>query len=299
MIQIELRCPVCDSIKLQYIPEEVITELDKRGQQIGLVLIPENVICEHLFLVEIDQNFRVVKTYDIGKLLASEALQSVKEITTAEEIKASITRLESINYVDLLDRFLLNWSTTKSIQKEISDGKMQNLMYLYKDLVSGIAQIIKDEIYLLIAKFEEHYNDVLKKNLENLKVYIPPTVVDTIIEKLYKNGLEILTQFYSVQIIYIEEPFVKALAEISESDNDDLPAICTDINNKLANTVREQFGQLQEQLKKIQTQIYGSLDKFQLEIIPKSVDITISNIFVESLENITQNLQNWSSEWVA
>ena len=59
MIKIDITCPVCHSMKLQFIPEELITELDKKGQDIGLILIPENVICEHLFLVEIDHIYDV------------------------------------------------------------------------------------------------------------------------------------------------------------------------------------------------------------------------------------------------
>ena len=43
--------------------------------------------------------------------------------------------------------------------------------------------------------------------------------------------------------------------------------------------------------------IYTSLEKFQLQIIPKSVDVTISNIFSEGLEKISQKLETWASEW--
>jgi hypothetical protein len=286
-------------MKLQFIPEELITELDKKGKEINLILIPENVLCEHLFLVEIDQNFRVSNTYNVGDLLATEALKAAEEMKSAEEILSTVQKIDEVDYEGIFETFISSWCNTISIKNEISSGKMQNIMYLYKDLVSGVSQIVKDEIFFLLTQFERNYNEILKKNLENLRVCIPPSVVDQIIERLYSNGLEILTQFYSAQIIFIEQPFVEALKEISESDNDDLQQICTDINIRLAETVTEQFTKLQPQLIEIKFRIYRSLEKFQLQIIPKSVDLTISNIFSESLNKISEKLQNWANDWIA
>ena len=297
MIKIDITCPVCGSKKLQFIPEELIMELDKRGQQISLILIPENVICEHLFLVEIDQNFRVTNVYNVGDMLASEALEAAESIQSSEEILSTVQKLDEIDYEGILETFLAKFCNTKTVQNEITNGKLQKIMYIYKDLVAGVSQIVKDEIYNLLSEFEKRYNEILKKNLENLRVCIPPSVVDQIIERLYSNGLEILTQFYSAQIIFIEQPFVEALKEISQSDNDDLPSICEDISSRLANTVHEQFTKLQRQLKDIKYKIYMSLEKFQLQIIPKSVDVTISNIFSESLEKIGDKLEEWASGW--
>ncbi len=275
----------------------MIGELDKRGKEIDLIMIPENVICEHLFLVEVDQDFKIFKTYNVGDLLATEALKSIGEIKGSYDFQEKFKKMDKVDYEGILNEFLINWCNTLSIQREIERGRLQNLIYLYKDLVAGISQIVKDEIFSLLSLFEKNYINILKKNFKNLKICIPPSVVDLIIEKLYRNGLDVLTQFYSIQIIFIEHPFVEALKEISQSNDDDLTVICEDMNTRLADTVKDQFSKLHRQLNEIQYKIYKSLEKFQLQIIPKSVDVTINTIFSHSLNNIVEKLNAWASEW--
>jgi len=199
-----------------------------------------------------------------------------------------------LNYDEVLDNLLSKWCERKTIQKDINDGKFQKLIYHYKDLISEIGEIIKKQIKFLISQFEKSYNKILKQNIRNLRLAITPTiVVDTGVEKFYKRGLEILNEFYDTQLLVIERPFIDSLLEISDEDSDDLVSSCQEINFKLAETTKHQFRKLKAQLEDIRDKIYKNIDKFHLEILPKSISMTIHQFFSESVESITEKMNNW------
>ena len=54
-----LKCPVCGASKMQKIPESLINKRNCNEKGICTILIPEDSICEHLFVVYVDRDFRI------------------------------------------------------------------------------------------------------------------------------------------------------------------------------------------------------------------------------------------------
>jgi hypothetical protein len=59
MKRIPLMCPVCSAVKLQKIPAQVIEKRNQNDKGIVAIMIPENTVCPHLFVVYVDQNFTI------------------------------------------------------------------------------------------------------------------------------------------------------------------------------------------------------------------------------------------------
>jgi hypothetical protein len=97
MKKVVFQCPVCGKQRLQALPESIIDARNYIRKEIIAILIPENTLCEHAFLVYIDTNFSIrdVVTLD---LMVEVNKQKIISLQTIEEIikKMSPDSLRSV-----------------------------------------------------------------------------------------------------------------------------------------------------------------------------------------------------------
>jgi hypothetical protein len=59
MKRVMIECPTCHHKKLQGIPPQLMEERNQCEKGIVAVLIPTNIVCGHIFIIYIDQNFAI------------------------------------------------------------------------------------------------------------------------------------------------------------------------------------------------------------------------------------------------
>jgi hypothetical protein len=92
-------CPTCGKTKRQKIPKEIIAKRNLSKKGIVTILIPQNTICPHLFLVYMDQNFKV---RDTSAVIGAKAVP--KEAININSINDLLKSLEPDKVKSILDR---------------------------------------------------------------------------------------------------------------------------------------------------------------------------------------------------
>jgi hypothetical protein len=195
-----------------------------------------------------------------------------------------------IEYITAIRKLLSYYFNSVDIRSSIIYGKLQDIIYLYKDLVSNISQIINELLKELIRQFEERYKNILKENIRKLLLHLPDRLVDEGVQKMYENGLKTLEDFYENHVMYIEKPFLESLAEVTAEDEEDKPIYCMKVNLKLARTTYNLFKDFDDHLFEIADKIATNLKQFELDVIPKSFKYALDQLFIQNLNDIVHEI---------
>jgi hypothetical protein len=85
-----LECPECKKTKIQKIPENLMEKRNQIEKGICGILIPENTICNHGFIVYIDTNFSIRDVISL-KYAQDLNMKKVIQLKTIEELVSSLT----------------------------------------------------------------------------------------------------------------------------------------------------------------------------------------------------------------
>jgi hypothetical protein len=99
MKAIMLQCPTCGKTKRQKIPKEIVDKRNQSKKGIVTILIPQNSICPHLFLVYMDQNFKI---RDTSAVVGAKSIP--KEAINIKNIDDLLKSLEPDKIKSILDR---------------------------------------------------------------------------------------------------------------------------------------------------------------------------------------------------
>lgn len=198
--------------------------------------------------------------------------------------------IEFQEFLPALKKLLVFSFNCVDIKAFIVFGKLQDIIYFYKDLVSEISDIVKNYLKELITQFELTYKDILKETLKNLLLNLPGIIVDEGVEKLYKEGIETIEEFYKNHIVSIEIPFLNSLAEVTMAEEENKCAYCDIVNLKLAQSTYQLFKDLEPQLSELIDKIGLGLKHFELNVLPKSFKLALTNLISQSLSKISRDL---------
>lgn len=100
MKRVPLECPICSAVKLQKIPSQIIEKRNQCEKGIVAILIPENTICPHLFVVYVDLNFT------IRDAVSEEGIKNVnrKKFISVKTIDEFISKLSKKTLNNLLHK---------------------------------------------------------------------------------------------------------------------------------------------------------------------------------------------------
>lgn len=101
MKSVMLTCPICGKTKKQKIPKEIVSKKNISSKGIITILIPQNSICPHLFLVYMTKN------YEIRNISAVDSTSKVKipeEAININNIDDLIKSLKPDKVKSILDR---------------------------------------------------------------------------------------------------------------------------------------------------------------------------------------------------
>ena len=96
-----LECPECKKTKVQKIPENLMEKRSQIDKGICGILIPENTICEHGFLVYIDTNFSIrdvislshAKDLNMKKVIHLKTIEDLVNSLTPKTLKSILNQL--------------------------------------------------------------------------------------------------------------------------------------------------------------------------------------------------------------
>lgn len=82
MKRVLLKCPICEKTRIQRIPQALTQNREKSEKGILTILIPDNTICEHMFVIQVDRHFHVRDAFSIDtiKEINKKKFVYVKEI---------------------------------------------------------------------------------------------------------------------------------------------------------------------------------------------------------------------------
>ena len=101
MKSITLECPTCGVTKRQKIPKEIVDKRNQSKKGIVTILIPQNAICPHLFLVYMDTNFKV---RDTSAMVSASEENIPKEAININSIDDLLKSLNPDKVKSILDR---------------------------------------------------------------------------------------------------------------------------------------------------------------------------------------------------
>ena len=193
-------------------------------------------------------------------------------------------------FVPNLKDLLVEYYISVDAKSFIIYGKLQDIIYFYKELVSGMSNSVKGYLKELVTQFELEYKDILKKTLKSLQLNLPPIIVDEGVEKLYKEGVQTIDGFYKDHIVSIEIPFLNALAEVTMAEEESKEAYCEVVNLKLAQATFSLFKDLEPQLLDLIDKIGEGLKHFKLDVLPRSFKMALTQLISHSLTKISKDL---------
>lgn len=113
MKSIKITCPICNESKIKSIPDKVVEsvtkDLDDKNTKVPLH-IPQDVICEHSFLVILDQDFHVEGYEKIEENKESDEVKNKKShgnhsrVIHFDEIEDMIHKLDKKSIKNIIDR---------------------------------------------------------------------------------------------------------------------------------------------------------------------------------------------------
>ena len=98
--KIVLQCPICKKGKLQELPEKIFLDRQKLDKEIVAILIPENTICPHGFIVEVDENFSIRDAISIDKVQETRK----KQLISLKSIEDMIAKLSPNSVKNILSK---------------------------------------------------------------------------------------------------------------------------------------------------------------------------------------------------
>ena len=100
MKRIPIRCPECSATKLQKLPESLMERRNMCEKGIIAILVPENTICPHGFLVYVDQNFSIRDYVTISNCKDI----NKKRIICCKDIDEIVTKLKPTTIKNILQK---------------------------------------------------------------------------------------------------------------------------------------------------------------------------------------------------
>ncbi len=269
------------SLKQRLLFEVLLSKIDNYLKQLQHIQLPE--------YIEILENIKQETVY--AQRLHENLSKKTEENISKELFESKEEEKPDQIYRPALRKLLSSYYNNGDIRYSIVFGKLQDIIYIYKDLVSMISQIIKDYIKKLIHQFDLNYKKILRDNLERLLLHLPANLINEGVEKLYVDGLITLENFYKNHINYIEKPFLDSLVEVTLEEEENKTTYCIKVNLKLAKATYNLFKDFDNDLDGIAETISKGLRHFQLDVVPKSYKITLNNLFLDCLNEISNELK--------
>lgn len=91
MKRISLICPICSKSKIQKVPPGLLDKRNQCAKGIVAILVPENTICEHLFVVYVDMNFSIRDTIS-GEELKKINQSKLINVNSIEDVVSKISK---------------------------------------------------------------------------------------------------------------------------------------------------------------------------------------------------------------
>jgi hypothetical protein len=86
-----LDCPTCHKTKFQGLPDSLMEERHQIDKGIVAILIPENTICTHSFIVYIDMNFAIRDVVSIEQV-QEEKKKLLVSLKTIEDLVSNLNK---------------------------------------------------------------------------------------------------------------------------------------------------------------------------------------------------------------
>jgi len=230
-----------------------------------------------------------------NEIKTAQLLYEKLNVMTEDDVRPILFELDESEkifqvFVPHLKDLLVDCYISVDAKSFIIYGKLQDVIYFYKDLVSDISTSVKNYLNELVKQFELKYKDILKETLKKLLLHLPPMIVDEGVEKLYKEGVQTIEDFYKNHIVSIEIPFLNALAEVTTAEEENKAAYCEIVNLKLAQETFKLFKDLEPQLLELIDKIGKGLKHFELDVLPKTFKAQLTELISKSLSKISRDL---------
>ncbi len=100
MKNIQLICPTCFAAKIQKLPEQIMSRRYQHNNGIIGILVPENTVCNHLFIVYVDKHFAARDRVAADQLTKF----NKRKLVTLKDIDGIIANLQPKTIKNILEK---------------------------------------------------------------------------------------------------------------------------------------------------------------------------------------------------